>query len=216
LYDTQRELIETVFGCPVANGYGARDAGFIAHQCPQGRLHISAEDIVVETVRPDGSCTAPGEAGEIAVTHLRTPDFPLVRYRTGDVGVLSEEACPCGRGLPVLQDVHGRTTDFVVAADGTVMHGLALIYTVRDIQGVEQFKIIQQTLHRVEVQLVANAQLPADAEARIVRDFQARLGAGVQVLVQRVASIPPEKSGKHRYVVSQVAPPTPAEPAAHA
>ena len=207
LYDEQRVLLEAVFGCPVANGYGARDAGFIAHQCPHGRLHISAEDIVVETVRPDGSCTPPGEPGEIAVTHLRTPDFPLVRYRTGDVGVLSADTCPCGRGLAVLKEVHGRTTDFVVAADGTVMHGLALIYTVRDIRGVEQFKITQQSLSLVEVQLVANAHLPHDAEARIVRDFKARLGVAVQVVVTRVAAIPPEKSGKHRYVVSKVAPP---------
>jgi phenylacetate-CoA ligase len=54
LYDEQRTLISEVFGCPVANGYGARDAGFIAHECPHGSLHISAEDIVVETLRPDG------------------------------------------------------------------------------------------------------------------------------------------------------------------
>ncbi len=209
LYDNQRELLQRSFGCPVANGYGARDAGFIAHECPHGQLHISAEDIVVETVRPDGQCTSPGEAGEIVVTHLRTPDFPLVRYRTGDVGVLSAQACPCGRGLPVLQEVHGRTTDFVVAADGTVMHGLALIYTVRDIEGVEQFKITQQSLDRVEVQLVTNADYRADAEARIVRDFKARLGAQVNVVVERVAHIPPEKSGKYRYVVSKVAPGAP-------
>ena len=43
LYD-HRNLIQRVFGCPVANGYGARDAGFIAHECPHGGMHISAED----------------------------------------------------------------------------------------------------------------------------------------------------------------------------
>ncbi len=205
LYDAQRAAIETAFGAPVANGYGARDAGFIAHQCPHGSLHVSAEDIVVETVRPDGAATAPGELGEIAVTHLRTPDFPLVRYRTGDVGVLSDRRCACGRGLPVLADVHGRTTDFVVAADGTVMHGLALIYTVRDLEGVEQFKIVQESLARVDVQLVTSAGFPADGAARIVRDFKARLGAAVDVAVRTVGEIPPERSGKHRYVVSKVA-----------
>ena len=50
LYDDQRETISRVFGCPVANGYGGRDAGFIAHECPSGGMHISAEDIVVELV----------------------------------------------------------------------------------------------------------------------------------------------------------------------
>lgn len=122
LYDEQQALINEVFGCPVANGYGARDAGFIAHQCPSGGLHISAEDVIVETVRSDGKPSARGEAGEIVVTHLATTDFPFVRYRTGDIGVLGDKVCACGRGLPVLEEVRGRTTDFVVAHDGTIMH----------------------------------------------------------------------------------------------
>lgn len=205
LYDEQRLAIETVFGAPVANGYGARDAGFIAHQCPSGSLHISAEDIIVETVRVDGNPAPAGEAGEIVVTHMATPEFPFVRYRTGDVGVLSGTACACGRGLPVLEEVQGRTTDFVVAQDGTVMHGLALIYTVRDLPGVERFKIVQVSLERTEVLLVTNPSFRSESEARIIRDFRRRLGEKVEISIQRVAEIPSEKSGKYRYVTSRVA-----------
>lgn len=204
LYDEQRAVISEVFGCPVANGYGARDAGFIAHQCPAGSLHISAEDIIVETVCADGAATAPGEAGEIVVTHLATRDFPFLRYRTGDVGVLGEKTCACGRGLPVLEDVQGRTTDFVVAHDGTVMHGLALIYTVRDLPGVERFRIEQLSINQTIVKLVAGPAFDRAAEERIVRDFKARLGGGVDIRVERVAEIANEASGKFRYVVSQV------------
>ena len=65
LYDEQRTAIETAFGCKVANGYGGRDAGFIAHECPHGGLHLSSEDIVVETVDAQGEPTAAGMAGEI-------------------------------------------------------------------------------------------------------------------------------------------------------
>lgn len=206
LYDEQRRITSETYGCPVANGYGARDAGFIAHECPSGSLHISAEDIIVETVRADGSPTAPGEAGEIVVTHMATAEFPFVRYRTGDVGVLSDAPCACGRGLPVLAEVQGRTTDFVVAQDGTIMHGLALIYTVRDLPGVARFKIVQHSLDLTEVLLVTNAQFDAASEERIVRDYRARLGQGVEVRITHVADIPPEKSGKYRYVVSHAAP----------
>lgn len=204
LYDEQREIISAVFGCPVANGYGARDAGFIAHQCPHGGLHISAEDMIVETVRPDGSAASAGEAGEIVVTHLATPEFPFVRYKTGDVGVLSEAACGCGRSLPVLQDIQGRTTDFVIASDGTVMHGLALIYTVRDLPGVARFKIVQESLQHTEVLLVTDSMFDPASESRIVSDFRARLGQTVAVVVRYVDDIPPEQSGKFRYVVSKV------------
>jgi len=205
LYDDQRATIQRVLGCPVANGYGARDAGFIAHECPAGSLHISAEDIVVETVRADGSAAAPGEAGEIVVTHLATEDFPFVRYRTGDVGILAHEPCTCGRGLPVLKEVQGRSTDFVIAKDGTVMHGLALIYSLRDLPGVQRFKIEQMSLDETRVRLIADESFTAAAEQRIVRDFKARLGDGVRVVVDRVDALESEASGKFRYVVSHVA-----------
>lgn len=204
LYDEQKDIIESVFGCPVANGYGARDAGFIAHACPAGKLHISAEDIIVETVRSDGRPTDKGEAGEIVITHLQTAEFPFVRYRTGDVGVLSDERCSCGRGLPVLADVQGRTTDFVVAQDGTIMHGLALIYTVRDLPGVEKFKIVQASLDRTEVYLVTTPAFAPTGVERIKQDFRARLGTTVEIDVLLVTDIAPEASGKFRYVVSKV------------
>ena len=143
LYDHQRETIEHAFNCPVANGYGGRDAGFIAHQCPVGGMHITAEDIIVELIDNKGESVPLGCEGEVVITHLATSDFPFIRYRTGDVAVLDEQSCSCGRGLPLLKEIQGRTTDFVVASDGTIMHGLALIYVIRDIPGVENFKIIQ-------------------------------------------------------------------------
>ena len=102
LYDHQRQTIEGTFGAPVANGYGGRDAGFIAHACPHGSMHITAEDIVVEIVDEHGQVLPLGQSGEIVVTHLATRDFPFIRYRTGDVGSLQDGTCACGRGLPVL------------------------------------------------------------------------------------------------------------------
>jgi phenylacetate-CoA ligase len=205
LYDEQRALIERVFGCPVANGYGGRDAGFIAHECPLGGMHITAEDIIVELVDTQGRAVPAGLAGEIVVTHLATREFPFIRYRTGDVAVLDERACRCGRGLPMLKEIQGRTTDFVIATDGTVLHGLALIYVLRDMAGVQGFKVIQEDLRDVTVLLVADSRFPVDGEQRIVEGFRRRLGATVEVSIQRVEQIAAEKSGKFRYIVSHVA-----------
>jgi phenylacetate-CoA ligase len=205
LYDHQREAIERVFGCPVANGYGGRDAGFIAHACPHGRLHITAEDIILEVVDADGQPVPPGETGEIVITHLATADFPFIRYRTGDVGALDPEPCPCGRGLPVLGRLEGRTTDFIVAADGTVMHGLALIYVLRDMEEIDQFKIVQESLARTRVLITANQPLRPHRIAHIQAQLRRRLGDDVEVAVQQVEEIARERSGKYRYVVSHVA-----------
>ena len=204
LYDEQREVISKIFGCPVANGYGGRDAGFIAHECPAGKLHITAEDIYVEILDNEGNLLPAGEAGEIVVTHFATKDFPFIRYRTGDVGVLSDEICSCGRGLPVLKEVQGRTTDFVVAQDGTVMHGLALIYILRDLDGVALFKITQESLEKTTIEIVVNDEFDRACEAEIVDQFKARLGQSVTIDLQFVETIANEKSGKFRYVKSLV------------
>jgi len=204
LYDHQREKIETVFGCPVANGYGGRDAGFIAHECPEGGMHITAEDVIVEIVGSDDRVLPAGEAGEIVVTHLATSGFPFIRYRTGDVGVLSDETCACGRGLPLLKEIQGRTTDFIVAADGTVLHGLALIYVLRDLEGVQEFKITQESRDLTRVEIVTGDAYQPESEEVIRTEFKKRLGSAVEIAIEYRDRIESEKSGKFRYVISKV------------
>ncbi len=204
LYDEQRATISRVFGCPVANGYGGRDAGFIAHECPSGGMHITAEDIVLEIVDTKGQVLPKGQSGEIVVTHLATSDFPFIRYRTGDIGVLSEEQCACGRGLPLLKEIQGRSTDFVVAHDGTVMHGLSLIYVLRDLPGIGSFKIVQESIERTRVLVVKANGYEDSVATRIINGLKQRLGSEVEIVVETVNEIPPEKSGKFRYVVSHV------------
>jgi phenylacetate-CoA ligase len=205
LYDGQRAAISQAFGASVANGYGGRDAGFLAHQCPSGGMHITAEDVIIEIVSSDGRVLPVGETGEIVVTHLASSEFPFIRYRTGDVGALSDETCACGRTLPLLGKIEGRSTDFIVAADGTVMHGLALIYVVRDLPGIAAFKIVQESLDHTRVLVVPGAGYEAANVQAIEHGIGRRLGAGVRVEVSEVAEIPSEKSGKFRYVVSRVA-----------
>ena len=204
LYDYQREAIEAAFGAPVANGYGGRDAGFIAHQCPEGGMHITAEDILVEIVSEAGDVLPRGEKGEIVVTHMSTGEFPFVRYRTGDVGRLSDESCPCGRSLPLLAEIEGRSTDFVRAADGTVLHGLALIYVLREISQIEEFKIVQETLSNITVQLVTTTGDTDLLESTVIEQIRRRLGDALVVKFDYVSKIEREASGKFRYVISQI------------
>jgi phenylacetate-CoA ligase len=202
LYDDQRATISAVFGCPVANGYGGRDAGFIAHECPAGGMHITADDIVVEIIDAAGQVQPVGVAGEIVVTHLSTNDFPFIRYRTGDIGVLGTTPCSCGRGLPLLQDIQGRSTDFVVAADGTIMHGLSLIYILRDIPGIRSFKVIQESRALTRVLLVTDTDFQSGSIDLVTKGFKERLGPSVSVTVDLVDNIPAESSGKFRYIIS--------------
>jgi phenylacetate-CoA ligase len=204
LYPEQKADIERVFGVRAANGYGGRDAGFLAHECPAGGMHITAEDVILEVVDAQGRPLPPGQAGQVVVTHLATEDYPFIRYATGDVATLAREGCSCGRGLPLIEEVHGRSTDFVVARDGTVMHGLALIYVIRDIPGIQSFRIVQEDLEYTRVQVVPEGELPEETRRRIQSGLRERLGADVTVAVEAVGEIPPEASGKFRYIQSKV------------
>ena len=205
LYDHDRALIAQQFACPVANGYGSRDAGFIAHECRHGGMHISAEDIIVEIVDEQGNVLPDGEAGEIVVTHMATAEFPFIRYRTGDVAVRAASDCACGRALPLLRHIDGRTTDFIVASDGTVMHGLALIYVLRDLTSIHAFKIIQEKRDLVRVLVVPAGGFDDATVTTICAGFQQRLGSATRVQVESVDHIEPDASGKYRYVVNRIA-----------
>ncbi|MDV7402487.1 hypothetical protein RZS08_64290, partial [Arthrospira platensis SPKY1] len=88
--------------------------------------------------------------------------------------------------MHVIEAVVGRATDFVVRGDGTVMHALALIYILRALAGVAEFKIVQHAVDRVEVQVVPNARWSEDMARAAEQGIQARLGREVGVEVRLV------------------------------
>jgi phenylacetate-CoA ligase len=204
LFPHQRDLIREAFGAPVANEFGSRDIGFTAHETRAGQLLLMSESIVLEALDERGNPVPPGEVGEAVMTGLHSEAQPFIRYRTGDLVRLSDERCAEGRGLHVVGEVTGRTTDFVVRADGAVMHALAVIYVLRAVEGVASFKLIQHALDDLEVLVVRDDRWREESRARIVAGLRARLGPTVRVAVKLLDAIPAEPSGKVRQVVSRV------------
>jgi phenylacetate-CoA ligase len=206
LYPHQRQLIAETFGVPVANEFGSRDIGFTAHETPHGQMLLISESIILEVLDEAGRPVVSGELGEAVATGLCSDAQPFIRYRTGDMVRMSPALCADGRGLHVLAEVVGRTTDFIVRPDGVVMHALALIYVLRAAEGIAQFKIIQHALRDVEVLVVPGAQWADASRAKIAAGLESRLGTDVRIALRLVDAIPGEASGKYRYVVSHVAP----------
>ncbi len=201
LFPHQRDLLERMFGVPVSVEYGARDAGLMALQSPDGSLLQMSETHLIEVLDDAGN---PVEEGEAVITSLVSEAQPFIRYRTGDVVRRSGKTDPGGRGLDVLDAVVGRQTDFIVAADGRIMHALAVIYVLRAIPGVGQFKLIQHTFDRMEVQVVPDARWNDGAREAVIKGLRARLGPTLNIDLKLQDAITPEASGKHRYVVSHV------------
>jgi phenylacetate-CoA ligase len=204
LFADQRKFITETLNCPVANGYGGRESGFVAHECPHGGMHIMADATVVEVLDSAGRGVPEGTPGEIVVTDLYSREVPFLRYATGDVGVLSSRRCPCGRPLPLLERIEGRTTDFIVAPDGAILHALSVIYVLREIEGIEQFRVRQHALDRFHVQVVKNQRYELGSESRIRAGLEKRLRAPLQVTIDYLPGLEPEASGKFRQVISDV------------
>jgi phenylacetate-CoA ligase len=206
LYPHQRKLISESMNCPVADGYGGRDSGFISHECPHGRMHILTDAVVVEILGEDGRPVPPGELGQIVVTDLYSHDFPFIRYATGDLAVASSEECPCGRALPLLARVEGRQNDLIMAPDGRRINSLALIYPLREVAGIDSYRIRQKALDAFHIELVVNRSFDRSGE-NVIRDGWAKLlRTDVRVDFDYVESIPSEPRGKFRHVVSDLDP----------
>jgi phenylacetate-CoA ligase len=200
LYEFQRRTIEDVFECAVAVEYGARDAGLMANECPNGGLHIPAEGMLIEIDSPDAT-----GLGELVATNLFSNAMPIIRYRTGDMGRMLREPCPCGRALPRLESIEGRRTDFLMTPSGRVIHALAIIYPLRESPFVKQFQVVQETLDKVVLRVVPGAKLSSVERQKLMQNAKGALGGGIEIVIESVDEIPRLASGKYRYVVSNVA-----------
>ncbi len=213
LLEPDRAAIEDAFGAPAVIEYGCRDAGLLACACPAGRLHIPHENVIVELLDGRGEPVAPGEIGEVTVTPLEAFAMPLLRYQPGDLAravPAGAGPCPCGDTSPTLLEVHGRVTDTIVcrSPDGLRwMHALALLYAIRETDGVRQYRITQPAIDLLEVELVTTAAFGPPQERTLRDQLAARMGPGTTIRLLHRRHIAPQASGKHACVVSQVAGP---------
>jgi len=206
LHDWERSLIEEIFQRPVTNRYGCEEVSLIACECKQHNgLHINADGIYLEILRPDGTPCAPGEPGMIVVTDLVNRAMPMIRYQVGDMGALSERQCPCGRGLPLLEKVEGRIAAYVVTPRGEFISGISLTDHFNTlIPGVFQLQIIQEEPDRFVFRIVKDDDFGPHSLAKLQSLVAERFGPGVRYECEFVDGIPREPSGKYRFCISKV------------
>ncbi|MGQ9652365.1 MAG: phenylacetate--CoA ligase family protein, partial [Phycisphaerae bacterium] len=206
LEDEERLLLEEVFGCPVFNRYGCREVSVIASECDRHNgMHIMAEGLYVEIVRDSRPARA-GELGEVLVTDLLNYGMPLIRYRIGDMGVATSGRCPCGRGLPRLERLAGRVTDFLVGVDGRLVSGAVLtVAVIARRTSLGQVQLYQQQPGEVVYRIAPpEGRRPPSEDLEFLRDeARAYLGQDTVVDFEFVDHIPPEPSGKYRFCISK-------------
>jgi phenylacetate-coenzyme A ligase PaaK-like adenylate-forming protein len=185
-----RALIERRLGARVFDRYGAREFGPLAQQCEAGGWHVNVESVIVEVER-DGRPAAPGEEGELLVTDLNNRCVPLLRYRLGGGVVASDRACPCGRGLPLLERIGGRAAGVIVGDAGRQVPAGFFADLFGDYEfAVSRWQVEQPARDRVVVRLVQKSRFTGETAGTIGRLMRTALGASVAVDLTVVETIP--------------------------
>ncbi|MBI4639349.1 MAG: phenylacetate--CoA ligase family protein [Candidatus Tectomicrobia bacterium] len=206
LYPEQKELIEQVLKVPVYNRYGSREVMLIAAECSlRNGLHINYDNIVVEVLK-NGEPAGEGNLGEIFVTDLNNYEMPMIRYQIGDTGIATQRLCNCGRGLPLLDQVTGRTYDLIIASDGNFLPGIAFNSIIRKYQEIQQYQVIQESLELIRILLVQKAPLSASRVRLLENDLKKTVLGNTTLQFEFTDEIPLEKSGKRRITISKVMP----------
>lgn len=202
LFDYQRLKLKEVFQCEVYDFYAAREATGIASECPKHHgYHIHAENQILEFVR-DGEQVSSGETGAILITNLRNYAMPFVRYEIGDLGEPSDECCSCGRGLPLMRRLEGRSSDIIATKDGRFTSSPSVHYIVSRLP-VTQYQIIQESYERIRIKIVTEKGYSERHNREIIRRIRKNIG-DFDIDFEFVDSIPLASSGKRRVVVSKV------------
>ena len=205
-------VIGRAFRAPISNYYSCWEVPQIAQGCPDAPqvLHVNAERVIARVIRPDGSDAAPGESGRVVVTDLANTVMPFINYATGDQAVAGEP-CSCGRGLPTLAGIEGRTSEVIRTPSGREISGVALGQFLAFVAGiipyVQEYQAVQGSVDAVALRVVPTALFDNGVRVTIERELGRFLGADMTVTVEPVAEIPLEPSGK-RLIIKALAAPT--------
>lgn len=207
LFDFQKRVIAGIFNCPVSNDYGVMEGGCVAMECREGKLHILSDNVFFENIK-DGRDAQPGEEGEVVVTNLYNYGMPFIRYKLGDTAVVLQERCACGREYPIIRNLIGRQTDFIVLPGGGLIHGAAFIIILSGYRGIELFKVIQREVDTLIIMIqksnlfssgtidIIKKRIDNLCEQKMKLDF---------IISDNIESM--YKGAKYKYIISEIAGP---------
>jgi phenylacetate-CoA ligase len=199
-----RQACREVWGVPVTDTYSAQEIGYMALQCPDHEhFHVTAESILVEILDEHGEPCRPGSNGRVVVTPLHNFAMPLLRYAIGDYAEAGPP-CPCGRGLPVLTRVLGRSRNLLALPDGTRM-GATFVNDIFKDSPVAQFQVVQHATDHLEMRIVPSRPFTPADERRICDGVTGHFGHPFRITFSYLEEIPRGPGGKFEDFRSEIA-----------
>lgn len=174
LDDEVRRLATDALAVHVWDLYSAEELGPIGIECPDAGGYHVPENLIVELLDDDGVPVPAAGIGRVVVTDLHNHAAPLIRYELGDHAEVGGP-CPCGRGLPTLRRILGRTRNLIVLPDGSRSWPMTGYRAVFEHAGARQFQMAQVAPDLVEVRMVGTGPLAGDVEAEVAATVRAAL-----------------------------------------
>ncbi len=206
--DEGRALVRERFGCAVLSTYQSVECGRIGFQCEEEKgFHLNVDRCIVRIVDGEGHDVAPGESGEVVVSNLVNRATVLINYRQGDRATLAPGRCACGRALPLLERLEGRTSDVLHLADGREVLDHVLIHACKKVlANVLQFQIVEEQPGTFRWRIVPASGTDGEGLVAALRAHAAAvLGPGNALTIELTERIEIPRGGKLSRVVRPAA-----------
>ena len=204
----QRKIITEVFNCPVFDQFGCNDGGAHACECDRHEgYHIAMERSVHEFLDDGSEPVSPGENGHIILTDLWNYAMPLIRYDAGDMAIPTERTCSCGRGLPMIAQVTGRTIEQIAVNGGRVIPALPMTDIFdqgRLATHIIDYQVIQEGIERFVVNIVMDKRDTPSLQHDVTTFFSCHLGYEVEVIINIVETLPRTEADKRKIFLCNV------------
>ncbi|WP_048189565.1 AMP-binding protein [Methanocella conradii] len=209
-----RKRIEDTMGIKAYDIYGTSElSGPLFTECKeQNGIHVWADHFLLEVVDKNGDPVKEGQRGELAVTTLSKEALPLIRYRVGDITILNNEECECGRTHPRIMRILGRADDMLIIRGINVFPSQieSVLMTIPEVG--EHFQIIadrsgelDELTVRVEVTKAAFSDKLADLmklEKKIEYELHKVLNLSTKVELVETGTLP-RSQGKSQKVIDK-------------
>ncbi len=199
-----REFCEEKFGCGVYDDYSCLEFSAIASECRMQKLHIAADNVIVEVLDERGHRVRAGVAGKIVVTSLNNYSMPYIRYEIGDVGALSDTRCSCGRGFPLFKTITGRCDDFLVMPSGDLVDPQTIVFQIETIPEVKEFRVMQELNKDLVISIVpAGTANFSKIRDKISAKINMITNGSVRIDIIEARVLDRGSTGKHRSIISR-------------
>jgi phenylacetate-CoA ligase len=198
------DAVRSAWGMDVVDLYSSEEVGYIASPCPDGDgYHVHSESVLVEVLDDEGQPCAAGQEGRIVITGLQNLATPLLRYEIRDWAEVGAP-CGCGRGLPVIKRIVGRSRNMLQLPDGGRRWPMGGYMRFREVLPIRQYQYAQTGVDSIEIRLVPERKATAEDEAKMTEIIQESFGYPFKLNFVYLDEIPTKANGKFEEFVSEI------------